>query len=301
MQPGQVGPDDGALNNAVALAATIGTAQLVIARTDKTLVECSFDPDPVDVYAVQKGLVSVLFCVAEAQGLLHLDDPVSAHLGPGWTELPAASEARLRIDTVLNMTTGMDDELRPLGEVGVTWRYNNIAYNYLKTVLESVTGRSMDEISKSWLFEPLGMTSSRWVDRQVMRPDGQPVTGLLSTAHDLARFGMMVLTGGGDVVPADHLRLLGRPGSVENPAWGLCWWNNDQAHHRLPRSPSEQRPGRITPEAPEDLIAARGAVENRLYLVPSLDLVVARTAKPVGRHARPEPFDRPFWQTLTPG
>ena len=275
-----------------------GTAQLVIAHRGEVVVEEVVDAEPVDVYAVQKGLVSVMFGIAEECGLLRLDDPVGDVLGAGWTELPSADETRLTIRTVLDMTTGMDDGLRPHGDVGVSWRYNNIAYNYLKTALEIVTGRSMDDVTRDWISAPLGMVATGWVERPVLRPDGKPVTGLLSTAGDLARFGAMVLAGGNGVAPSDDLASLGRPGSEENPAWGRCWWNNDQQHHRLPGREADVRIGPLVPAAPADMIAARGALENRLYVVPSLDLVVAHTAKPVGGE-RPPPFDRPFWELLT--
>lgn len=55
----------------------------------------------------------------------------------------------------------------------------------------------------------------------------------------------------------------------------------------------------MTPEAPADMIAARGALENYLFVVPSLDLVVARTARLVGEGRRPERFDGPIWSLLT--
>ena len=289
------------LARALAIAAEAGTAQLVIACAGEVVVDEVYEPAPVDVYAVQKALVSVMFGSAEDRGLLGLDDPVSDYLGAGWTRLPPDSEAKLTIRAVLDMTTGVDAQLRPLGEVGVSWRYDNVSYNYLKTVLEIATDRSLNDLTEEWLCEPLGMDSTSWVDRAVLRPDGKPITGLWSTAGDLARFGAMVLAGGEGVATAGHVASLGRPGSEENPSWGLCWWNNDQGHHRLPRRESEVQPGPVMPEAPADTIAARGAMENRLYVVPSLDLVVARTAVPVGRGQRPVPFDRPFWKALAGG
>ncbi|MEL6984314.1 MAG: hypothetical protein AAFO29_17945, partial [Actinomycetota bacterium] len=90
-------------------------------------------------------------------------------------------------------------------------------------------------------------------------------------------------------------------GSEENPAWGLCWWNNDQAHYRLPGHESAPRTGPMTPAAPPDMISARGALENRLFIVPSRDLVVARTTRAVEQETGPVPFDRPFWELLADG
>lgn len=290
--------DAASLERAAAVAGPdAGTAQLVIVHRGEVAVDRTVVDRPVDVYAVQKALVSVLFGIAEERGLLRLDDPVSDLLGTGWTHLSADAEASVTIRGVLDMTTGMDDGLRPLGEVGVTWRYNNVAYNYLKTALEIATGRPLDQITNEWLLDPLGMTDTSWVERRVVRPDGKPITGMLSTAHDLARFGAMVLAGGDGIAPAEHVRLLGRPGSDENPSWGICWWNNHQSHHRLPGSENEVRGGPLLPEAPADTLVARGAIENRLYVVPSLELVVAHTAGPVDGE-RPPPFDQPFWQAL---
>ena len=288
------------IERAVAFAREVGTAQLVIARGADLLADEAFSPEPTDVYAVQKGLVSVMFGMAQDRGLLDLDDPVSDHLGAGWTHLEASDEGRLTVRAVLDMTTGLDAELRPLGAVGVTWRYDNVSYNYLKTVLEVVTGLPLPELSRAWVFDPLGMGSTHWVERSVVRPDGKAITGLVSTARDLARFGTMVLRRGDGLVPPAYVASLGRPGSEDNPAWGLCWWNNDQAHHRLPRAEAEVRTGPVVPGAPADTITARGAAENRLFVVPSLDLVVARTFAPVAGE-RPDAFDAGFWAALSSG
>lgn len=291
--------DDAALARAIEFAREADTAQLMVVHRGEVLVDDADDPDPLDVFAVQKVLVSAMCAIAEHRSLLRHDDPVSRHLGSGWTHLDADAEAQLTIRRVLDMTTGVDGDLRPLGEVGTTWRYDNVSYNYLKTLLEIVSGRSMSELTEEWLLAPLGMTSTSWVERRVTRPDGRAITGLLSTAADLARFGSLVLAGGEGIVPAEHFALIGRPGSEENPAWGLCWWNNDQPHHRLPGSESEVRDGPPVPGAPPDTLTARGAMENRLYVVPSLDLVVARTFRAVSRDQRPIRFDQRFWDLLS--
>ncbi len=293
--------DEHSLASVVEFAREAETAQLTIVHRGEIVVDLADDRDPLDVFAVQKVLVSAMFAIAEERGLLRLDDAVSDHLGVGWTHLESSAEERLTIRRVLDMTTGDDDQLQPLGEVGVTWRYDNISYNYLKTVLELTSGRSLPDLMAEWLLGPIGMGSTRWVERTVTRPDGCPITGMLSNAADLAAFGTVILHGGGKVVPASHVAAIGRPGSQENPSWGLCWWNNDQTHHRLPFSEAERRDGPTVRGAPGDLLLARGAMENRLYVVPSLDLVVARTFRAVRRDQQPVRFDRRFWEQLLGG
>ena len=81
----------------VALAQETGSAQITIIYRGKTLANAAFAPAPVDVYAVQKGLMVLLFGIAEAKGLLRITDPVNRYLNPGWTNLPPELEASLTI------------------------------------------------------------------------------------------------------------------------------------------------------------------------------------------------------------
>ncbi|MBS02791.1 MAG: hypothetical protein CMQ24_08825 [Gammaproteobacteria bacterium] len=278
------------------LAEAHGTAQIVVTESGHRIYERLFTDEAVDVFAVQKGLVALLFGIAGEQGLVDLDDPINHHLTPGWTELGPSDEASLSVRTLLTMTTGMSDTLGPQGTVNRTWRYNNVAYNYLKKILCLHTGLTLDEVTREWLTGPLGMTSTRWVDRDQILPDGRPLTGLLSTAADLAALAALVLDRGRDLVPAWFIAEMTRPGSDENPAWGLCWWANNRGHFMVPMRDGT-RDGPIIPAAPRDLIAARGAGENGLYVVPSLGLTVTRTARP-GRATVRGSFERPLWELL---
>lgn len=298
ISPATAGLDSDALSKAVAFAMASGTAQLQIRHRKGIVANEVATPDPVDVFAVQKGLLCLLLGIAEEQYLLETIDPVNHHLDPEWTKLSPWDEAKLTIEILLTMTTGMDDELGPLGEVGKSWRYNNTAYNYLKEILELHTGKSLNEVTRTWLLEPLGMNDTAWVDRNQKLPNGRPFTGLVSTASDLARLGMLVLDGGEGRVPSYFIDRLARPGSEENPAWGLCWWNNNQSTHRLPMREEKVREGVPTPAAPRDMISARGAFENMLYVVPGMELVIARTATPAAAGERPPAFDRRFWELL---
>ena len=279
-----------------------GTSQIVIMTADELLIDEEFDNEPVDVAAVQKGILSVLIGIAEEKYLLEITDPVNHHLDPEWTNLSPWDEAKLTIEILLNMTTGMDDELNPLGTIGESWRYNNIAYNYLKKILCRHTGQTLNELSQEWLFGPLGMDNTSWIDRSSLLPDGTPITALVTTAKDLSRIGLMVMNEGKidgvQIVPSYFVKQFAQPVCSENPSWGLCWWNNNQEYFRLPFREERLRPGPVTPTAPGDLIAARGANQNYLYIVPGLNLVVARTARPQKKEDRRPPFEADFWKLL---
>lgn len=289
------------IDEAVTFARETGSAQLVVILEGRCVAEAAFDPAPVDVFAVQKGLVSLLAAMVADRGMIDIDDPVNRHLPSGWTALPAADEARLTLRHLATMTTGMDDALGPLGTIGVDWRYNNVAYNYLKRILCERTGETLDGLT-AWLTEPLGMASTSWIERSARLPDGRPLTGLLSTASDLARLGQLVLQRGRwrdePLVPEAWIDEMAAAGSIDNPAWGLLWWNNDASGFRVPMREDRRYEGPIIPSAPTDLIAARGALDNHLGIVPSRDLIVARTARPVERGERPAPFERGFYERL---
>tara|TARA_B100000519_G_scaffold192071_1_gene193125 strand:- start:244 stop:1131 length:888 start_codon:yes stop_codon:yes gene_type:complete len=283
-----------------ALATEHATAQLLVIEQGKTRFEQNFDPAPVDVFAVQKGLIALLFGIASDVGLVDLDDPINHHLTPSWTKLPPQDEASLTIRTLLTMTSGMSDDLGTLGVVGATWRYNNVAYNYLKKILTTQTALGLNQLTRQWLTGPLDMTDTQWIERHQRLPDGTAFTGLLSTAKDLARLGALVLAegqhDGSPLVPRWYCDHIAKPGSSENPAWGLCWWNNASAHFMMPMRDGVQE-GQIIPSAPPDLIATRGAAENGLYVVPSLGVIVARTARP-GQNSIPGSFEQALWKCL---
>jgi CubicO group peptidase (beta-lactamase class C family) len=284
-----------------ALAEQSRSAQCCLMVDSETLIDLTFQNNPVDIFAVQKGFLTLLLGVAEELYLLETIDNVNHHLAPEWTQLAPWDEAKLSIETLLTMTTGMDDELALLGEINKTWRYNNTAYQYLKEILCQQSDQSLQELSQAWLLGPLNMQATRWIDRPQILDNGRPFTGLLSTAADLARLGQFVLARGklGDrAVVADYfMSRMFEPGSEENPAWGWGWWNNLSSHYLEPMREQTQKQGSIIADAPGDLVAARGAYGNYLHVVPSLKLVMARTCE-----RQPEKptidFEKEVWSLL---
>ena len=224
-------------------------------------------------------------------------DAINHHLDPEWTEVGPWEEAKLTIDILMQMTTGMDDDLKPLGEIGKTWRYNNIAYQKLKEILCLHSGKSLNELSSEWLFDKVGMTQTQWVDRAQTLPNGTPITGMLSTANDLAKLGVAMLNGGSTFInDAWYLDELGKPGSEQNPAWGLMWWNNNQDQFMVAGSDKVfQGPAIAT--APTDLLSARGARSNHLGFSPSANLIVACTTNSTGDV--PRGLERDLWHLVS--
>ncbi len=297
------GLKESSIESALDYAQRAASRQIIVLHRGRLLAERYFDStadSTADVFAVQKAVFSWIFGIAQTRGLIHVDDVLSKHLGRGWTQLSAADEQNILVRHLLTMTTGLDDQLCAAGVTGVTWHYNNVAYNYLKLALCKLAGLDLNALTQAWLGAPLGWTHTRWVDRETLLPDGRPTTALLMNVRDMARFGLAMQAGGrfGDVQllsDASFLRDCLKPGSAANPAWGYLWWINGQTHYMQAFS-SKVTQGAWAPNAPADLYGARGANEQRLLILPSRSLVIARIG------ARPPKelgnFDDEFIQRL---
>jgi len=283
------------------LAEQTGSAQCCVVKGGQTVLDLKLQPEALDVFAVQKGIFTLLLGIAEEKYILETLDNTNHHLAPEWTQLSPWDEAKLSIESLLTMTTGMDDELAPLGEINKTWRYNNTAYQYLKEILTQQSDMALQDLSDAWLFRHLGMQETRWVDQSRRMPNGKAFTGLQSTAGDLAKIGEFVLAegkwAGRQIVPGHFVRRMFEPGSEENPAWGWGWWNNSATHYVQPMREKNVVQGKLIPDAPRDLVLARGAYGNFLYVVPSQALVIVRTCYPQTGKPRQE-FEKQLWALL---
>ena len=80
--------------------------------------------------------------------------------------------------------------------------------------------------------------------------------------------------------------------SPTNPAYGRLWWLNGSAYTIRPLA--NRVTGPLIPAAPADLVAALGALDRKLCVVPSLKLVVVR----MGQAAADKDFDQQLWLRL---
>ena len=245
--------------------------------------------------STQKSIVSVLVGIAVARGDLALDDHVSAHLGPGWTgcdDVP--TEGEITVEHLLTMTSGLGDAFETVAKPGERWDYNLVVYPTTKRVLRAATNRSLEEITAEWVTGPLGMANTTWEPRvwndrlpaifkgAFVYPDGSPMEALVAPARDLALFGKAVMDGCvGLGVDEVYRRRMTRPSQELNPAYGLLWWVNDSRFFFAPRL-AVRVEGPFFPGVPSDAFAALGAGDQCCVVVPSLDLVVARTGGAAG-------------------
>lgn len=249
-----------------------------------------------DVASLQKSVVAVLIAIAVDKTLLDVASPVNDYLGSGWSRASPAQEMKVRIVDLLTMTSGLNETFGYEAPPGSCFFYNTPVYAIIGTILFAAAGMRLDRITHEWLTEPLGLKNTSWRKRPPALADVGNASGLVTTARDLATFGEMILAGGigrnGDrIISSSSLRALFER-SPRNPAYGWLWWLNGgdyviDVHAR-------RTPGPLIPAAPCDLVAAFGYLDRRVYLVPSLELVVVRT----GAAVADEDFDQQIWQRV---
>jgi CubicO group peptidase (beta-lactamase class C family) len=271
-----------------------GTAQISVSKAGELIFDQRYIDSPIDVFAVQKGIVSILIGIAEARYFLERVDAMNHIIDPEWTQLSKPDEASLTVEILMNMTTGMDETLRQQGRTGTDWAYNNVAYQKLKEALSVQTGLELNTLTQQWLFEPLSITDSSWITR----PEddaGHAFSALQTTADALRRVGEALLQD--QLVDSFYREALGTPSSSTNPAWHLLWWNNQAQTHMRP-GVEQIFPKPLLPHAPSDLISARGAGGNHLSISADLDLVIAQTIDPTSKRTPPTGHQKTFWDLI---
>ena len=150
-----------------------------------------------DVASIQKSVVAILTGIAQHKGLLKISDPVHQHLGTGWSQAKPAAEAQITLRHLLTMSSGLNDRLEFVAPAGKRWRYNTAAYSRVLRCLAAVSDQDANQLTRAWLTQPIGMNDSRWVPRpgRTAATSANPL-GFATSAHDLARFGLLVLAQG---------------------------------------------------------------------------------------------------------
>ena len=249
-----------------------------------------------DVASQQKSFVSVLIAVAIDKGLLDASSPVSDYLGAGSSKASPDQEAKIRVVHVLTMSSGLSAEFAYAAPPGTVFLYNTPVYAITKTILAAAAKQPLEALTRDWLTAPAGMTNTAWRKRPAAFADVGNPTGLVTSPRDVARFGQIVLDGG---KAADGRRIVSEAGmkamfarSPTNPAYGRLWWLNGGAFTIKP--PADRLDGPLIPAAAADLVAALGALDRKLYVVPSRQLVVVR----MGEAAPDTAFDQQLWLRL---
>jgi CubicO group peptidase (beta-lactamase class C family) len=249
-----------------------------------------------DIASQQKSFVSMLVAIAIDKGLMDVAKPVNAYISAGWSKASPDQEANIRVIDVLTMSSGLTPGFAYAAPPGTTFYYNTPVYAVTKLIVASAANSSLDAITRDWLTAPAGMTNTAWRKRPASMADVGNPTGLVTSPRDVAKFGQIVLDGGR---AADGRRIVSEQNlaamfqrSAINPAYGRLWWLNGSGYTIRPFD--RRADGPLIPAGPADLVAALGALDRKLYVVPSRKLIVVR----MGQAAPDKDFDQQLWLRL---
>jgi CubicO group peptidase (beta-lactamase class C family) len=250
-----------------------------------------------------KTLVASTMGIAQQENILNINHKVSDYLGSGWTNMPVDKENLITCKNLLSMTSGIDDtkqlviksNLTYLADASTRWSYHNV-FQKLMDVVTSASKSDFESYFNSRLKNKIGM-------------DGFWNNGIIfkiynSTTRSMARFGLLALNKG----KWENEQILNEAFYVEstsssqaiNPAYGYLWWLNGKSKFMIPTEQTEYQ-GSLIPDAPSDMIAAMGANDQRIYIVPSKKLIVIRmgdASNPSNPSFAVSGFDSLLWDKL---
>jgi len=318
VDPSSIGWDAGKLSAALDVAGARRSSGVVILHRGRIMAERYWDaPDDSqrylnmvsgsdaqgraieDVASAQKSVVAVLTGQAQARGFLQIDDAVSKYVGAGWSKASREQEEAITIRHLLSMNSGLATDFSFSAVPETVWLYNTPVYHELMRVLEAATGLDRQRLTRQWVTEPLGMQHTSWTPRPWA--NSAIAVGLSTTARELARFGLMIQASGewaGATVVQDREYLQAMLSSSQslNPAYGYLWWLNGQDFSLDTGASAQRRNNSMVAAAPSDMVAMQGALDRKLYLVPSLDLVITRLGASGAESG--ERFNDAFWEAL---
>ncbi|WP_264522415.1 serine hydrolase domain-containing protein [Flavobacterium sp. N1994] len=230
-----------------------------------------------------KTLTSTMTGIAQQEGYLNINNKVSDYIGTGWTNENLTQENLITCKNLLSMTSGIDDyvggvysddvtpsSLNYKADAGTRWAYSNV-YVKLQDVIANATGQTWSNYFNTKLRDKLGMNGT-WIQ------SGNNVV-YWSTTRSMARFGLMALNkgkwNGTQILNETYFNQATTTSQNINLSYGYLWWLNGKASYHLPQSQLEF-PGSIIPSGPSDMFMALGKNDQKIYVIPSKNMVVIR-------------------------
>ena len=286
-----------AIRAAAAYSSSAGGTSFLAMQNGETLLEQNAG-EPHKIYSGTKAFWCLAALAAAEDGLLSLDDHVADTI-PSWRNDPRKS--RVTIRQLLDFSSGLEPVFSLHGEnpgdrdaiairaqlvsnPGSAFIYGPSALQVFHAVLkEKLQGESPTRYLEHRVLHRLGLGSQRYLTDSA----GNPLlaAGWLLSARQWAKLGELVLNGGAPIVSAGSMAQCWR-GSGANRAFSLGWWNNRQApggrefdieSALVPKWQRQSWGGTVLcRNAPNDVVACIGSGYQRLYVIPSMNLVVVR-------------------------
>ena len=266
------------------------TAAVVVAYKGKLIVEQYWKEQSINAdtrlpgWSMNKSIVNAMVGVLVKQGKLALEAAAPV------VEWLKDSRKDITINDLLQMSSGLkwNEDYGDLSDVttmlyrepdcyqfaigfplekqpGIQWKYSSGTANILSGIVRKVINNDLQyaDFPYNQIALKIGMNSL------IMEADanGNFVGSSFgyATAKDWTRFGQLFLQNGvwkGDsILPKGWVDYSRSPAKASNGAYGACFWLNRSKN---------------LPDAPEDLYACEGHRGQRIFILPSRNLVITR-------------------------
>lgn len=244
------------------------------------------------LFSGTKSFAGIMAALAVRDGLFTFDTTLG-ELIDGWD--PQSNRGSVTVRELLNLTSGIETappaqtlgqnrglwrNLQMAHEKGTTFVYGPTPFYILAMIMIDKFGIDPVQYLNENLFQPLGLVSPNWkfsVGSQNEIPN--LAFGAIYPAFDWVQIGILLSKGGSldglSIIPSEIFSELLNPSSA-GPNYGITFWLN------TPSGGTHQNPGRfISSSLPSDAFMKSGLFGQRLYIVPSMELIIARFG-PVG-------------------
>jgi CubicO group peptidase (beta-lactamase class C family) len=275
------------------------TQGVVIVRGGAVVRECYANgKGPTDYatsWSAAKSFVSTLIGIAIDEGLIPDVNVKMSTFFPEW-----ANDQRrdIRLEDVLWMQSGLkfrEEYVDATSEIvqlfaaadanayvrslpydrppSSNWYYSSGDSQLLGAVIQGVVGKPAGDWAKEKIFDPLGMAPTDWWKEG----SGHTTTYCCidTPTRQFAKFGLLALRegnwDGNRIVSQKWIQQASRTLATHNPGYAYQWWTQGSLKDDIPEYP--------------DLYWADGLDQQKIFVIPSLDLVVAKNTlytKPAG-------------------
>ncbi len=288
-------------------AARRGAALLVI-QNGKAIFE-SYPGDHSDqethkIYSGTKGFWVLAALAAEEEGILKLDERVADTIQEWRSD---DRKKHITIRQLLDFTSGLEPMSSLHGDTvldrdAVALRLPVVAAPGERFIYGPSSLQVFHELFRRMLAS-YRETPTQYLERKVLRPlglgpqeykrdrAGNPLlaSGFRLTAEQWSRIGRLILNGGAPVLSQRSLSQ-SLSGTKANPIFGMGFWNNRTAGPRAREFDIENMLERdwwkqdwretcLCRDAPADTIASVGSGYQRLFVLPSMNLIIVRLGK----------------------
>jgi CubicO group peptidase (beta-lactamase class C family) len=291
--------ENAAYTEAAEYSARHGGLALVVIEADRVALAIGQNGHRIDeahpLHGASESFWGPVAVAAERDALLDLDEPVAFTIEE-WEDVRRKSDMRVR--QLLQYTSGLESGVWPLLRDDPANHYERA----LTLEMVAAPGERF-QVGPSHLavfgevlrrkLAPERSDALAYLERQILGPIGLEIAswerdaagnldlanGARMAASEWAKFGVLIRDRGywqGEaVLDAEGIEACLQRGEVQ-PRFGLTFWLNARQPDAAQSRGSTAGQTAAYPEGLEDLVMAAGAGNQRLYVIPSLNLVVAR-------------------------